>query len=116
MSLFDRMMEKNVKRAQGMQDGMLDRTVSRAKSMQKKMLDMQEEIYDENGEQIERLNKKRAELDAAGTKIHYQAAASGVKEVMSSDVADKTTKFCHECGTKIQKSAKFCSECGAKQN
>lgn len=36
MSLFDRMMEKNVKRAQSMQDGMLDRTVSRAKSMQKK--------------------------------------------------------------------------------
>lgn len=46
MSLFDRMMEKNVKRAQGLQDGMLDRTVSRAKSMQKKMLDMQEEIYE----------------------------------------------------------------------
>jgi hypothetical protein len=39
------MMEKNLKRAQGLQDGMLDRTVSRAKSMQKKMLDMQEEIY-----------------------------------------------------------------------
>lgn len=36
MSLFDRMIEKNVKRAQGLQDGMLDRTVSRAKSMQKK--------------------------------------------------------------------------------
>lgn len=80
------------------------------------MLDMQEEIYDENGEQIERLNKKRAELDVAGTKIHYQAAASGVKEVMSSDVPSKVTKFCHECGTKIQKFAKFCSECGAKQN
>lgn len=46
MSLFDRMMEKNVKRAQSLQDGMLDRTVSRAKSMQKKMLDMQEEIYE----------------------------------------------------------------------
>ena len=101
MSLLDKMMSDNLKRLKG---------------MQKEMLNMQEEIYDENGEQIERLNKKRAELDAAGTKIHYQAAASGVKEVMSSDVADKTTKFCHECGTKIQKSAKFCSECGAKQN
>ena len=116
MSLFDKMMEKNLERAQSMQDGMLDRTVSRAKSMQKKMLNMQEEIYDENGEQIERLNKKRAELDAAGTKIHYQAAASGVKEVMSSDVPSEATEFCHECGTKIQKSAKFCSECGAKQD
>ena len=101
MSLLDKMMSDNLKRLKG---------------MQKEMLDMQEEIYDENGEQIERLNKKRAELDAAGTKIHYQAAASGVKEAMSSDAPDKTTKFCHECGTKIQKSAKFCSECGAKQN
>ena len=101
MSLLDKMMSDNLKRLKG---------------MQKEMLNMQEEIYDENGEQIERLNKKRAELDAAGTKIHYQAAASGVKEAMSSDVADKTTKFCHECGTKIQKSAKFCSECGAKQD
>lgn len=101
MSLLDKMMSDNLKRLKG---------------MQKEMLNMQEEIYDENGEQIERLNKKRAELDAAGTKIHYQAAASGVKEAMSSDVADKTTKFCHECGTKIQKTAKFCSECGAKQD
>lgn len=101
MSLLDKMMSDNLKRL---------------KSMQKEMLDMQEEIYDENGEQIERLNKKRTELDAAGTKIHYQAAASGVKEVMSSDVPSKATKFCHECGTKIQKSAKFCSECGAKQD
>lgn len=116
MSLFDKMMEKNLKMAQDMQDGMLDRTVSRAKSMQKKMLNMQEEIYDENGEQIERLNKKRAELDAAGTKIHYQAAASGVKEAMLSDASAKSTKFCYECGAKIQKSAKFCSECGAKQD
>ncbi len=101
MSLLDKMMSDNLKRLKG---------------MQKEMLNMQEEIYDENGEQIERLNKKRAELDAAGTKIHYQAAASGVKEAMSSDAPDKTTKFCHECGTKIQKSAKFCSECGAKQD
>lgn len=101
MSLLDKMMSDNLKRLKG---------------MQKEMLDMQEEIYDENGEQIERLNKKRAELDAAGTKIHYQAAASGIKEAVSSDAPDKTTKFCHECGTKIQKSAKFCSECGAKQD
>ena len=101
MSLLDKMMSDNIKRLKG---------------MQKEMLDMQEEIYDENGEQIERLNKKRAELDAAGTKIHYQAAASGIKEAVSSDAPDKTTKFCHECGTKIQKSAKFCSECGAKQD
>ena len=101
MSLLDKMMSDNLKRLKG---------------MQKKMLDMQEEIYNEDGEQIERLNKKRAELDAAGTKIHYQAAASGVKEAMSSDVSNKATKFCHECGTKIQKSAKFCSECGAKQD
>ncbi len=101
MSLLDKMMSDNLKRLKG---------------MQREMLNMQEEIYDENGEQIERLNKKRAELDAAGTKIHYQAAASGVKEAMSSDAPDKTTKFCHECGTKIQKSAKFCSECGAKQD
>lgn len=101
MSLLDKMMSDNLKRLKG---------------MQKEMLNMQEEIYDENGEQIERLNKKRAELDAAGTKIHYQAAASGVKEAMSSDAPDKTTKFCHECGIKIQKSAKFCSECGAKQD
>ncbi len=105
MSLFD-----------NMHDQMLDRTMERAKNMQKKLYDMQEEIYNEDGEQIERLNKKRAELGAAGTKTHYQAAASGVKEVMSSDVPSRATKFCHECGTKIQKSAKFCSECGAKQN
>ena len=98
MSLFDKMMEKNLERAQ---------------SMQKKMLDMQEELYDENGEQIERLNKKRAELDAAGTKIHYQAAASGVKEALS---ADKPTKFCHACGHEIDRTAKYCSECGAKQS
>ena len=46
MSLFDKMMDRNLKRM---------------KKMQKQMLDMQEEIYDENGEQIERVNKKRYE-------------------------------------------------------
>ena len=94
MSLFDRMMDKNFERA---------------KKMQKKMLDMQEEIYEENGEQIERLNKKSAELGAEGTKVHYEAAASGIKEGL------KDHKFCTECGTKIDASAKFCSECGTKQ-
>lgn len=98
MSLLDKMMSDNLKRLKG---------------MQKEMLDMQEEIYDEDGEQIERLNKKRAELGAAGTKIHYQAAASGVKEAMS---ADKPTKFCHACGHEIDRTAKYCSECGAKQS
>ena len=94
MSLFDRMMDKNFERA---------------KKMQKKMLDMQEEIYEENGEQIERLNKKSAELGAEGTKVHYEAAASGIKEGL------KDHKICTECGTKIDASAKFCSECGTKQ-
>lgn len=90
-------------------DRMMDRNFERAKKMQKKMLDMQEEIYEENGEQIERLNKKSAELGAKGTKVHYEAAASGIKEGL------KDHKFCTECGTKIDKSAKFCSECGTKQ-
>ena len=90
-------------------DRMMDRNFERAKKMQKKMLDMQEEIYEENGEQIERLNKKSAELGAKGTKVHYEAAASGIKEGL------KDHKFCAECGTKIDKSAKFCSECGTKQ-
>ena len=90
-------------------DRMMDRNFERAKKMQKKMLDMQEEIYEENGEQIERLNKKSAELGAEGTKVHYKAAASGIKEGLEDH------KFCAECGTKIDKSAKFCSECGTKQ-
>lgn len=96
MSLLDSMMESNMKRA---------------KEMQKKMLDMQEELYDERGEQIERLNKKSAELTAAGTKVHYEAAASGIKEGLK----DKSTKFCTECGAEISETAKYCSECGTKQ-
>lgn len=96
MSLFDRMMDRNMERA---------------KKMQKKMLDMQEEMYEENGEQIERVNKKSAELGAGGTKIHYEAAASGVREGLEG----KSEKFCHECGKKIGAKDKYCSECGAKQ-
>lgn len=96
MSLFDRMMDRNMERA---------------KKMQKKMLDMQEEIYDENGEQIERVNKRSAELGAEGTKIYYEAAASGVKDGLK----NKSGKFCCECGKKIDVEAKYCSECGAKQ-
>jgi hypothetical protein len=96
MSLFDRMMDRNMERA---------------KKMQKKMLDMQEEIYEENGEQIERVNTKSAELGAKGTKIHYEAVASGIKEGLEG----KSEKFCHECGKKIGVKDKYCSECGAKQ-
>ena len=96
MSLMDRMMEDNIKRA---------------KVMQKKMLDMREEFYEENGEQIERVNKRSAELGAAGTKVHYEAAASGIKEGLEGS----EKKFCTECGKEIDASAKYCSECGAKQ-
>ena len=61
-------------------DRMMEDNIERAKEMQKRMLDMQEELYNERGEQIERLNKKKEELSAAGTKVHYEAAASGIKE------------------------------------
>lgn len=91
-------------------DKMMDDNLERAKKMQRKMLDMQEELYDERGEQIERINKKSAELGAAGTKIHYEAAASGIKEGL-----DENVKYCIECGKKISKDAKYCSECGTKQ-
>ena len=47
--------------------------MQKPKKMQKKMLDMQEEVFNERGEQIERVNTKSAELSAPGTKIHYEA-------------------------------------------
>ena len=96
MSMLDKMMEENIERA---------------KEMQKRMLDMEEELYNERGEQIERLNKKKEELSAAGTKVHYEAAASGIKEGLEGS----EKKFCTECGKEIGASAKYCSECGAKQ-
>ena len=96
MSLMDRMMEDNIKRA---------------KVMQKKMLDMQEEFYEENGEQIERVNKRSAELGAAGTKVHYGAVASGIKEGLENE-----KKICPACKKEIDADAKFCSECGTKQD
>lgn len=96
MSLFDRMIDRNMKRV---------------KKMQKKMLDMQEEMYNENGEQIERVNKRSAELGANGTKIHYEAKASGIREGLEGG----SKKLCCECGKKIDAEAKYCSECGAKQ-
>ena len=96
MSMLDKMMEENIERV---------------KEMQKRMLDMQEELYNERGEQIERINKKKEELSAAGTKIHYEAAASGIKEGLEGS----GKKFCTECGKEIDASAKYCSECGAKQ-
>ena len=96
MSMLDKMMEENIERA---------------KEMQKRMLDIEEELYNERGEQIERINKKKEELSAAGTKIHYEAAASGVKEGLEGS----EKKFCTECGKENSASAKYCSECGAKQ-
>ena len=93
-------------------DEMMDSNIERLKKMQGKMLDAQEEIYNERGEQIERVNKKSAELSASGTKIHYQAAASGIKEGLK----NQPIKYCTECGQTISKTAKFCSECGAKQD
>jgi hypothetical protein len=92
-------------------DRMMDRNFERAKKMQKKMLDMQEELYNENGEQIERVNKRSAELGAEGTRIHYKAAASGVKEGLGCEAK----KSCCECGKKIDAGSKFCNECGTKQ-
>ncbi len=92
-------------------DKMMDQTIKNAKKMQRKMLDMQEEVYNENGEQIERVNKRAAELGASGTKIKYEAAAKGIKEGMK----DEPKKFCCECGEELSASAKFCSECGTKQ-
>ena len=89
----------------------MDRNMKMAKRMQKKMLDMQEEIYDENGEQIERVNKRSAELGAKGTKIHYEAVASGIKDGLE----NRSGKTCCECGEEIDMGAKYCSECGAKQ-
>ena len=96
MSLLDRMMDKNLERA---------------KKMEKKMLDMQEEIYNENGEQIERLNRRSAELGAEGTKIRYGAMASGIKSGLESE----PEKSCSNCEKKISADAKYCSECGAEQ-
>ena len=96
MSLMDRMMEENIERA---------------KEMQKRMLDMQEELYNERGEQIERLNKKKEELSAAGTKVHYEEAASGIKEGLENE-----KKICPACKKEIDADAKFCSECGTKQD
>ncbi len=93
-------------------DKMMDENMDTLKRMQKKMLDMQEEIYAENGEQIERVNKRSAELGAAGTKVHYEAAASGLREGLK----DESKKFCHACGKEISAAVNYCSECGAKQN
>ena len=93
-------------------DRMMDRNFVRLKKMQKKMLDMQEEIYDENGAQIKRVNKKSAELGAEGTRVHYAAVASGIKDGLE----DKNGKKCHKCGKKNDSSAKYCCECGTKQD
>lgn len=93
-------------------DKMMDRNMKRVKKMQGKMLDMQEEVFNERGEQIERVNTKSAELSAPGTKIHYEAVASGVKE----GLGEKQKKFCSECGKEISVTAKYCSKCGAKQD
>ena len=38
-----------------------------------------------------------------------------VEEEIKSGVVQKSSKFCFECGKKINRSAKFCEECGAKQ-
>lgn len=92
-------------------DKMMDRNMMHLKKMQGKMLDMQEEVYDEKGEQIKRVNQKSAEFSAPGTKIHYEAVASGVKE----GLAEASTKNCVKCGKKIADTAKYCSECGASQ-
>ena len=97
MSLFDKMMERNTKRL---------------KKMQEQMLDMQEEVFDEHGAQIARVNQKSAELSAGGTRVHYEAVASGLKN----GLANSPEKFCHACGSKIAASANYCSVCGAKQS
>lgn len=96
MSLMDRMMKQNMKMM---------------KKMQKDVLDMQEELYNENGEQIERVSKMSAERGAPATKIHYEAVAKGVKEGLSGE----EKKYCSKCGAEIDVDANFCSKCGAKQ-
>ena len=111
MSLLDKMMDRKMEKASKMQAKMLDKNMGMVKKMQKRMLDAQEEIYDERGEQIERVNKKREELGAAGTKVRYEAAARGIKE----GLGEEPKKHCGECGEEIETTAKYCSECGAKQ-
>ena len=58
-----------------------------------------------------KMGNKLNELIRKGTKIHYEAAASGIKD----GLGDKSGKFCCECGKKIDAKAKYCSECGTKQ-
>lgn len=96
MSLMDRMMNSNMKRI---------------KKMHKQMLDMQEEIYAEDGERIEKLNKVAAERGAPGAKIQYKAMAEGIKEGLTGE----SSKKCPACDAEIDVAAKYCSECGAKQ-
>jgi membrane protease subunit (stomatin/prohibitin family) len=42
-------------------------------------------------------------------------AQGGVKTEAPAAGANPDTKFCQECGSRVQRVAKFCPECGHKQ-
>ena len=52
-----------------------------------------------------------------GAGLGVGLSAGNTMAEMSKEIMQpiQDTKFCQECGTKINKSAKFCSNCGSKQ-
>jgi len=68
--------------------------------------------------------EERAKLDNPVKKVNsempeyikiIQKIQKEVEEEKKSGVVQKSSKFCFECGKKINRSAKFCEDYGAKQ-
>lgn len=66
----------------------------------------QKKFNDKHGDTIKDIANKSVEVTKDGIEITSNAIKNGFK---------KETKFCRDCGQKIDKKAKFCEFCGKEQ-
>lgn len=69
-------------------------------------LEAKKKILDNNEDLLKELNKRDAEIEAAGIKTKARAFKEGFAE---------GAMFCKHCGAMIDEDSKFCKKCGKEQ-
>lgn len=78
-----------------------------APNIEKTRIKTERYVIEENKEDLTDIANSKAEIKKDSVKTYAKAVKDGLKE--------EETKYCTNCGKKIDKDAKYCPECGAEQ-